>query len=86
MLVLIDKLARRHEAKGDMILMRHADDIVVGFEHEIAKRQESTIGDVAMGAAQFCPWCVAAPACDMPAGPRQAGTPRRLEHLVHQLR
>lgn len=25
---------RRHEATGDMILMRYADDIVVGFEHE----------------------------------------------------
>src|SRR5271168_3114337 len=25
---------RRHEATGDMILMRCADDIVVGFEHE----------------------------------------------------
>jgi RNA-directed DNA polymerase len=25
---------RRREAKGDMILMRYADDIVVGFEHE----------------------------------------------------
>ena len=25
---------RRHEAKGDMIIVRYADDIVVGFEHE----------------------------------------------------
>jgi group II intron reverse transcriptase/maturase len=25
---------RRHEATGDMILVRYADDIVVGFEHE----------------------------------------------------
>ena len=25
---------RRREAKGDMILVRYADDIVVGFEHE----------------------------------------------------
>lgn len=25
---------RRREATGDMVLMRYADDIVVGFEHE----------------------------------------------------
>ena len=25
---------RRREAKGDMIIVRYADDIVVGFEHE----------------------------------------------------
>jgi RNA-directed DNA polymerase len=29
---------RRHEATGDMILMRYADDIVVGFEHEADAR------------------------------------------------
>jgi RNA-directed DNA polymerase len=29
---------RRREAKGDMILMRYADDIVVGFEHEADAR------------------------------------------------
>ena len=26
---------RRHEATGDMIIVRFADDIVVGFEHEL---------------------------------------------------
>src|SRR5215510_446157 len=30
---------RRHEATGDMILMRYADDIVVGFEHEADARR-----------------------------------------------
>ena len=25
---------RRHEAPGDMIIVRYADDLVVGFEHE----------------------------------------------------
>ncbi len=25
---------RRHEAKGDVIIVRYADDIIVGFEHE----------------------------------------------------
>ena len=25
---------RRHEATGDMIIVRYADDVVVGFEHE----------------------------------------------------
>jgi len=30
---------RRHEATGDMILMRYADDIVVGFEHETDARR-----------------------------------------------
>jgi len=30
---------RRHEATGDMILMRYADDIVVGFEHEVDARR-----------------------------------------------
>jgi len=25
---------RRHEATGDMIIVRHADDLVAGFEHE----------------------------------------------------
>jgi RNA-directed DNA polymerase len=29
---------RRHEATGDMIIVRYADDIVVGFEHEIDAR------------------------------------------------
>ena len=29
---------RQHEATGDMILMRYADDIVVGFEHEAGLR------------------------------------------------
>src|ERR1700680_1320697 len=29
---------RRHEATGDMILVRYADDIVVGFEHEADAR------------------------------------------------
>ncbi|SIO54138.1 Reverse transcriptase (RNA-dependent DNA polymerase) [Bradyrhizobium erythrophlei] len=29
----------RHEATGDMILMRYADDIVVGFEHEADARR-----------------------------------------------
>src|SRR4051795_5492321 len=30
---------RRREAKGDMILVRYADDIVVGFEHEADARR-----------------------------------------------
>ena len=30
---------RRREAKGDMIIVRYADDIVVGFEHEIDARR-----------------------------------------------
>src|ERR1700680_3141532 len=30
---------RRHEATGDMILMRYADDIVVGFAHEVDARR-----------------------------------------------
>ena len=30
---------RRHEATGDMILVRYADDIVVGFEHETDARR-----------------------------------------------
>src|SRR6202171_5967306 len=30
---------RRHEATGDMIFMRYADDIVVGFEHEADARR-----------------------------------------------
>jgi group II intron reverse transcriptase/maturase len=30
---------RRHEATGDVILMRYADDIVVGFEHEADARR-----------------------------------------------
>jgi RNA-directed DNA polymerase len=30
---------RRHEATGDMILVRYADDIVVGFEHEADARR-----------------------------------------------
>jgi RNA-directed DNA polymerase len=30
---------RRHEATGDMILMRYADDIVVGFEHDADARR-----------------------------------------------
>jgi RNA-directed DNA polymerase len=30
---------RRHEATGEMILMRYADDIVVGFEHEADARR-----------------------------------------------
>jgi RNA-directed DNA polymerase len=30
---------RRHEAKGDMIIVRYADDIVVGFEHEADARR-----------------------------------------------
>src|SRR6201981_1292381 len=30
---------RRHEATGDMILMRYADDIVAGFEHEADARR-----------------------------------------------
>ncbi len=25
---------RRHEAQGDMIIVRYADDLVAGFEHE----------------------------------------------------
>ena len=29
---------RRHEARGDMIIVRYADDIVVGFEHEADAR------------------------------------------------
>ena len=28
---------RRHEATGDMIIVRFADDIVVGFEHEFGR-------------------------------------------------
>jgi RNA-directed DNA polymerase len=30
---------RWHEATGDMILVRYADDIVVGFEHEADARR-----------------------------------------------
>jgi len=30
---------RRHEAKGDMIIVRYADDIVAGFEHEADARR-----------------------------------------------
>ena len=30
---------RRHEAKGDIIIIRYADDIVVGFEHEADARR-----------------------------------------------
>src|SRR5215468_7180432 len=30
---------RRHEATGDMIIVRYADDIVVGFEHEADARR-----------------------------------------------
>jgi RNA-directed DNA polymerase len=30
---------RRHEATGDMIIVRYADDIVVGFEHETDARR-----------------------------------------------
>jgi group II intron reverse transcriptase/maturase len=30
---------RRHEATGDMIIVRYADDIVVGFEHESDARR-----------------------------------------------
>jgi hypothetical protein len=40
----------------------------------------------AMGAGQFCPSCAAVPGYGRPAGPRQAGTPRRSERLVHRLR
>ena len=29
---------RRHEATGDMIIVRYADDIIVGFEHETDAR------------------------------------------------
>jgi len=32
---------RRHEATGDMIIVRYADDIVVGFEHESDARRFS---------------------------------------------
>src|SRR5712664_4259875 len=30
---------RRHEATGDMIIVRYADDIIVGFEHEADARR-----------------------------------------------
>ena len=30
---------RRHEAKGDMIMVRYADDLVVGFQHETDARR-----------------------------------------------
>jgi RNA-directed DNA polymerase len=30
---------RRHEATGDMIIVRYADDFIVGFEHEIDARR-----------------------------------------------
>ena len=30
---------RRHEATGDMIIVRYADDIIVGFEHESDARR-----------------------------------------------
>ena len=30
---------RRREAKGDMIIVRYADDIIVGFEHETDARR-----------------------------------------------
>ena len=30
---------RRREAKGDMIVVRYADDIVVGFQHEADARR-----------------------------------------------
>ena len=33
------KCWRRHEATGDMIIVRYADDIVVGFEHEADARR-----------------------------------------------
>ncbi|MBK5199373.1 MAG: hypothetical protein JJE37_14020, partial [Methyloceanibacter sp.] len=34
---------RRQEARGDMIVVRYADDLVVGFEHEGDARNVSTI-------------------------------------------
>ena len=30
---------RRREARGDMIILRYADDLVVGFEHEADARR-----------------------------------------------
>jgi RNA-directed DNA polymerase len=30
---------RRHEATGDMIIVRYADDFIVGFEHESDARR-----------------------------------------------
>jgi RNA-directed DNA polymerase len=30
---------RRHEARGDMIIVRYADDVVLGFEHEAEARR-----------------------------------------------
>ena len=30
---------RRHEARGDMIVVRYADDLVAGFEHESDARR-----------------------------------------------
>src|SRR5271165_1536655 len=30
---------RRHEATGDMIIVRYADDIIVGFQHEADARR-----------------------------------------------
>ena len=30
---------RRHEATGDMIIVRYADDFIVGFQHEVDARR-----------------------------------------------
>ena len=30
---------RQHEAQGDMVIVRYADDFVVGFEHEADARR-----------------------------------------------
>jgi hypothetical protein len=37
---------RRREATGDMIIVRYADDIIVGFEHETDARRFSDGRDI----------------------------------------
>jgi hypothetical protein len=51
-----------------------------------ARIDERSICYCATGAGQSCLSCAAVPVCDKPAGPRQVGTPRRLERLIHRLR
>jgi hypothetical protein len=51
-----------------------------------ARIDKRSICHCATGAGQSCLWCAAVPVCDRPAGPRQVGTPRRLERLIPQQR
>jgi len=37
----LGRTLRRREATGDMIIVRYADDIIVGFEHEADARRLS---------------------------------------------